>query len=244
MIVTTAVIKGGTGKSTTAAALAQAAALESQSVLCIDLDPQTNLSSMIGGDQRKAGADRLLRGTAAEELIQETGQGISIITGSPNLAVETTKPGSSRRLRQALQPIAGGYDLIVIDCPPSFGELVYLGIDAADLLLIPLLSDAHSLQGLYQIVDIADQIKANDNHDLRIAGSVICRYDGRSKLHQFYRDTIARIGSEIGAPLIGTIRSGVAVEEAQAYQRSLYDYAPKSKPAQDYRALYKQVFHA
>lgn len=239
-ILTAAVIKGGTGKTTTCAAIAQAAAASGKKVLIIDLDPQGNLSFSVGADQTQAGSYDLLHGTPAAELIQDTAQGIAAIPASPDLSTERTTPGSANRLQEAIQPIKNDFDLIVIDTPPTLGELQYNALRASTDLLIPLETDSSSLQGLYQITDIAHQMQRS-NPDLSITGVILTRYDGRPKLNKYLKDVIAEKGQELGAPLLQTIRAGVAIREAQALQVSLYEYAPGSKPAQDYKELYQKI---
>ena len=101
-IITAAVIKGGTGKSSTIAALAQAATAAGKKVLAIDLDPQANLSFFIGADQNRPGSYELLHGTDPAQLIQDTPQGIAAIAASPDLATLTTRAGSARHLQNAL----------------------------------------------------------------------------------------------------------------------------------------------
>lgn len=236
-----AAIKGGTGKTTTAAALAQAAVKEGRKVLAVDLDPQANLSYAIGADQNRRGAYHLLTGTPAGSLWQETAQGIAVISGSPDLSTIQTAPGSGRRLREALEPVKEEYDICIIDTPPTFGELIYNALYAADALLIPLEADTNSLQGLYQIADIAGQIKKG-NEGLRIAGTVITRYDGRTKFNRYLKDVIADKGAASGAPLLAVIRAGISVREAAAMQASLFEYAPNSKPAADYMELFRAIF--
>lgn len=244
-IITAAAIKGGTGKTTTAAALAQAAAADGKRVLAVDLDPQANFTFTLGADQNRAGSYQLLHGEAtAQEVIQTTAQGIDVISAAPDLATEQTKPGSARRLRSGLEPILAQYDFVFIDTPPTIGELTYNALQAATGLIIPLEADNASLQGLYQITDIAHQMQERANPALRIIGSVITRYDKRSKINRYLHDAIAERGAEIGAPLIAAIRAGVAVKEAQALQLSLFDYASRSNPAQDYLTLYRTIAQA
>lgn len=239
-ILTVAVIKGGTGKTTTAAALAQAAAAANKKVLAIDLDPQANLTFTIGADQNRPGSYQLLHGTDPAQLIQQTAQGIDTIAASPDLATERTTPASAKRLQAAIIPLKDIYDLIIIDTPPTMGELTFNALQAATGLLIPLETDNNSLQGLYQIVDIAHQMQRR-NPDLSIIGTVLSRYDARPKINRYLRDVIAERGQEIGAPLLIGIRPGVAIREAQAMQQSLYQYAPASRPAQDYKTLYEMI---
>ncbi len=241
MIVTAAVIKGGTGKTTTAAALAQAAAAAGKKVLAIDLDPQANLSFFIGADPTAPGSYQLLHGADPAQLIQRTQQGIDAIAAAPDLATEKTTPGSAKRLQQALEPVRNSYDLILIDTPPTIGELTYNALQASTGLIIPLETDNSSLQGLYQITDIARHIRQS-NPALRITGVVLTRYDARPKLNRFLRDAIAERAQEMGVPFLMGIRPGIAIREAQAMQQSLYDYAPRSKPAEDYRQLLKMIW--
>lgn len=239
-IVAVAVIKGGTGKTTTAAALAQAATAAGKKVLAIDLDPQANLSFFIGADQNRPGSYDLLNGGDPAELIQQTPQGMDAITGSPDLATERTTPGSANRLREALEPIKRNYDLIILDTPPQMGELTFNALQAATALLIPLETDSSSLQGLYQITDIAHQMQRS-NPALTVAGVILTRYDSRPRLNRYLRDTIAAQAQEAGAPFLMGIRPGIAIREAQALQRSLYEYAPNSNPAQDYKTLFEII---
>lgn len=239
-IITAAVIKGGTGKTTTCAALAQAAADADKKVLAIDLDPQANLTSAIGADQNRPGSYALLNGTPAAQLIQHTPQGIHAIAASPDLAAVKTTPASAKRLQKALEPLQGDFDLIIIDTPPTMGELTYNAIQAATGLIIPLETDSNSLQGLYHITDIAHQMQGS-NPALSIIGIILTRYDNRPKINRYIKSVVQEKGKEIGAPYLMEIRSGVAVREAAAMQESLYSYAPHSKPAADYKKLYKII---
>jgi chromosome partitioning protein len=239
-IISVAVIKGGTGKTTTAAALAQAAVAAGKKVLAIDLDPQANLSYTIGADLNSPGSYQLLHGTEAAQLIQDTPQGMRAITASPDLATERTTPGSARRLLDAINPIKDEYDFIFIDTPPTMGELTFNALQASTGLLIPLQADNYSLQGLYQITDIAHQMQRR-NPALSIIGVILTRYDSRPKINRYFRDAIQAAGEETGAPLIAEIRPGIAICEAQMLCRSVFDYAPRSKPAQDYNDLFKLI---
>ncbi len=243
-IITTAIIKGGAGKSTTAAALAQAAAINKKRVLCIDLDPQANLSAFIGADPNQAGSYQLITGSEPAQLIQETEQGIKAITGSPDLATITTSPGSAARLQRAIDPIIRKFDFIFIDTPPQMGELTYNALQACTGLIIPLETDESSLQGLYQITDIAEHIKQNSNPGLSIIGTVITRYNAQTKFDRYIRDIIAEKGQEVGAPLLQEIRKGIAIKEAHGFRQSLFEYAPRSKPAADYMELYNKITKA
>lgn len=239
-IITTAIIKGGSGKSTTTAALAQAATSAGKRVLCIDLDPQANCTFFIGADQNRPGSYQLLHGADPAQIIQQTKQGIEAIAASPDLATERTTPGSAKRLQEAIEPIKERFDYIFIDTPPHIGELTFNALQASTGLIIPLETDNSSLQGLYQITDIAHQMQ-NSNPDLSIIGVILTRYDSRPKINRYLQEIIAEKGQEIGAPFLMGIRPGIAIREAQGWQESIFEYAPRSNPAQDYKTLFEMI---
>lgn len=234
-----AIQKGGTGKTTTAAALAQAAAYTGKRVLVIDLDPQGNLSFALGADPNAELTSYELIAHGAAAPIQTTEQGLDIIPASAELALITLEKGSARRLQKAIEPLKKNYDLIVIDTPPTAGALQYSALQAATGLIIPLQADIYNLQSFYQIMDTAHQIQQS-NPELVVKGFVLTQYDSRSTLARQMKQTITDNAAALGVPCLGTIRAGVAIKEAAALQKSLFDYAGKSKPAADYMALYNE----
>ncbi|MBQ9257439.1 MAG: ParA family protein [Acidaminococcaceae bacterium] len=232
--------RGGTGKTTTAAALAAAAAYRGQKCLAIDLDPQGNLSFIMRADTGRGSSYDLIEGGQADGLIQTTGGGVDIIPSNWALSTITTNRGSARRLQKALEPIRDSYDIIILDTPPTAGELQYNALQAADGLIIPLQADTLGLQGLYQIADTAEQIKKS-NPALTICGFVLTRHNARSTLAKTMQESITTVAQELGIPFLTAIREGVAIREAQALQLPLYEYAPNSKPAIDYLELYDKI---
>jgi chromosome partitioning protein len=140
----------------------------------------------------------------------------------------------------ALEPIKRSYDLIIVDTPPNAGELQYNAMQAADGLIIPLQSDIVSLQGLYLLHDTAQQIRAS-NPALTISGIVLTRYNARSTIARQMEQKIIDTAAELGIPYLGAVREAVAIREAQTLQRSLYQYAPTSKPALDYKTILQKI---
>jgi len=239
MIVSIANQKGGSAKSTTAAALAQAAAHSGKKTLAIDLDPQGNLSFFLAANTARAGSFELMEGQPAAEVIQHTEDGIDVIAASWNLQTISSYKGSARRLRTALEP-AAEYDLIFIDTPPTAGELQYNALMASDQLIIPLQADIGGLQGLYQMADTAKKIQQG-NPALTLTGFILTRHGGRSTLARQMTETIKERAAEMQIPFLIAIREAVAIREAQTLQRSLYKYAPNSKPAADYMQLLEEL---
>lgn len=240
MIYTIATQKGGTGKTTTAAAIAQAAAYKGKTALAIDLDPQGNLTYCLAADDRQPGSYDLLHDAAAADVTQTTPQDIDVIAASPDLQTETSGRGTARRLQRALEPIKDSYDIIIIDTPATAGELQYNALQAADRLIIPLEADAYNLQSLRQIIDAAQQIK-DSNPRLIIAGVLLTQYDPRPVINRQLREMLEENAAAQDITFLGTVRKGVAVKEAAALQQSLFKYAPKCKPAADYLEIYETI---
>lgn len=240
MILAISIQKGGTGKTTTAAALAQAAASRKRSVLCIDLDPQANLTITTGARPISAGSYGLLYGEDPSAVIQRTKQGLDVIPASRDLMAVKMETGAARRLEKALSPLRGKYDYIIVDTPPTAGVLQLNALQAADQMLIPLQADLYSLQSLYQVADTARQLQTT-NPNLNITGYILTQHNNRTTIARQIAEKIHERAREMDIPFLGAVRSSVAVKEAAALQRSLYEYAPKSNPAQDYLEIFDKL---
>ena len=240
MILTIVNQKGGTAKSTTAAALAQGAVFTGKNPLVIDLDPQANCSFFLGADTSGPGSYQLLNGTATADVIQSVQDGISVIAASRDLAAVTSGRGSARRLQTALEPVRTAFDLIIIDTPPTIGELQYNALQASDGLLIPLQADIVSLHGFYQVMETVEQIKSG-NPRLTVRGIILTRHNGRTVIARQMAQSIMDRATEMQVPFLGVVRESVTVREAQTLQRSLYEYAPRSAPARDYTYILKKI---
>lgn len=240
MIYSILIQKGGTGKTTTAAALAQAAAFKGRKALSVDMDPQGNLSYTLAADPNRPGVFEILHDMPAAEAIQTTPQGVDVLTARPQLQTEKTAQGSARRLQAALQPIAGRYDYIFIDTPATAGELQYNALQAAQGIILPIQADAYNLQSLYQTLRTAAQIRAS-NPELKTAGVIFTMYDGRPNINRKMREVITEKCTDAGAPVLGAVRKTCAISEAAALQMSLFEYAPRSTAADDYLAILENL---
>lgn len=232
--------KGGTGKTTTAASLLQAATLHGLATIGIDLDPQGDLTYCLAGDLHAPGSYELLQGAPSSEVIQHTRQKVDIIAGTPELQTLASMRGSARRLQESIEPLKSIYDLIIIDTPPTAGELQYNALQAAERLLIPLVTDAYSLNALQQVADTADLVRQS-NPGLKIAGVIVTQYDARAIINRQMLDTVKAAAEARNIPFLGTVRKAVAAAEAAALRRSIYEYAPKSNPAVDYMEIYSKL---
>ena len=240
MIITITNQKGGVGKTTTAAALAQAGVYKGKKVLAIDLDPQQNLTFALDAAGPGPGSKELLDGMPLKEIIRRSPQGMFVCPSSWDLSTETTGPGTARRLQNALELARWSFDLVVIDTPPSAGELAYNGIQAAEAIIIPLLADSYSAQALRQIMDTV-RVFRTTNRKLKTVYGCITQFDGRSTIARQLAEMIREAEATEGVVDLGTVRAAVAVKEACALQQSLFTYAKRSKPAEDYLRIFDQL---
>lgn len=233
--------KGGVGKTVTASALAQAAILDDKSVLCVDCDPQGNMTQALHGDSNCAGLyELLLEPQVIDKVIQTTPQGMDLICGAWSLSTVATDAGAARKLSEALRPVTKDYDIIVIDSPPNAGIMQYMALTAATGLIIPVEADIYALSALHRMVDTANLIKET-NPALSVLGAVITNYDGRSTHSKQMAQVIINECPKVKIECLGGIRAGIAIKETTTMRENLFVYAPKSKPAADYMNLYKHL---
>ena len=241
-IITVASQKGGSGKTTTVLALAQYAVKNGLKVLCIDLDAQRNLTQALDSQSLANSVYMLIEEESPlEKCIEHTGQGIDLIRGSFEISSIMTSNGSGRRLSKALDGVLDSYDLVLIDTPPSVGEIQFNALRASTDLVIVIGPSLFDLQGMYLLIDIAKAIQKKGNPDLKITGYILTNFDGRSKLARKLEEDIDKQASSEGVSKLGTVRQAVAVRESQSFGKSLFDYAPKSKVASDYKAVFENL---
>jgi len=198
--------KGGVGKTTTVVNLSSYLALAGDRVLVIDLDPQGNATSGLGGDRSGAASvyEAIVDEQALESLIQPTAvPGLDLVPSSIALAGAEVELAPleqrERRLGRLLAPIADRYDHLVIDCPPSLGLLTVNALTAADGTLIPIQCEYYALEGLTQLIATINLVRDHLNPELAVDGAVLTMFDGRTNLS-------AQVAAEVaGRPLYVTI---------------------------------------
>lgn len=237
--------KGGVGKSTTALALGAGLILKGHKVLYVDLDAQGNLSYTLGAtDNGLTVLDALTRGATAEQTIQHTAQG-DVIPSSPDLAGADTvinTVGKEYRLREAIEPLKGSYDYIIIDTPPALGILTINALTACTGAIITAQADIFSLKGIGQLHSTIQTVKQYCNPSLTVKGILLTRYSPRAILSREIAEVIDQTAQGLQTKLFKTtIRETIAVKEAQASQRDIYSYAPKSNATADYRAFVDEL---
>jgi chromosome partitioning protein len=230
--------KGGVAKTTTVHSLGAALAERGRRVLLVDLDPQACLTYSLGVDPRGSLHDVIVHGMAVRDVVAKVGD-LHLVPSSIDLAGAEiyllSKTGREYALAQALDPISSGYDVVLVDCPPSLGILTINGLTAADEVLIPLQCETLSGRGVGQLLETVADVRKYTNSRLKVAGVVATMYDARTRLgHQ----VLAAVHDDFGLDVLPPpVPKSVRVAEAPALSCSVLEHAPRSPAADAYRAL-------
>ena len=235
--------KGGTGKTTTAQTLADGIRRAGFSVLLVDLDSQHNLTAAMGADPSGLNSTDLFDiTTRPARLIQHTSNG-DIIAGSDDLAAGDAVLTDNSQLKKALRPFIKDYDYIIIDTPASYGRLTMNALTAATQVIITTEPATFSADGLAILAKIIKQIRRN-NKNLSIRGVIVTRCDSRSNEVKATIDEIRAAALEMKTQVIEPpIRATSKVFEAQRHKQNLFDYAPRSTAALDYKEVVKVILN-
>jgi chromosome partitioning protein len=236
--------KGGVAKTTTTLNLAAAFAEEGHRVLCVDMDPQGNLTMSQGIDPdtlEQSMFDVLVHDLSIREVIRR--REVDIACASIDLAgaeiAMSTKIGRERSLLKALNLVAEDYDFICIDTPPSLGLLTVNALTAADKVIVPVQCEYLSMRGLLQLQNTLTMIRENLNPDVDIMGILPTMVDTRT-LHA--KEAIEILEENFGDRVfVARIRKTVRFAEAPVQGMSVLKYEPNGTAADAYRQLAKEV---
>jgi chromosome partitioning protein len=247
--------KGGVGKTTTAAALAQGLSDHGKSVLLVDWDPQASLTITMGqnpDDLPRSGYDALAstvrsdgRVTVRDVIVPTNVPGIDLVPASIELSgAELDLVGAFTRelmLREMLEPVREDYDYIVIDCLPSLGLLTINALAAADSVVIPLQAEFLAMKGVGLLLNTVARVRERLNPDLEVSGILLTMTSPRT-LHSREVSQVTRQAFGGRVRVFETvIPTSVRFKEAPAAGESILTYAPKSDGATAYRLLVEEV---
>jgi chromosome partitioning protein len=240
--------KGGVGKSTTAVSLGAALAELGFRILVVDLDPQGNASTGMGIRHEARGVtvyDVVLSEAPVESAIVPTSvKHLDAVPSTIDLAgaeIELVSQFSREtRLKKALVPVGEGrYDFIFLDCPPSLGLLTINALTAAEELIVPIQCEYYALEGLGQLLRNVNLVQQNINPELRLTGIVMTMFDPRTKLSEQVVEEVRRFFGEVVYDVV--IPRTVRLSEAPGFGQPITVYDPRSKGAESYRQLAREV---
>jgi chromosome partitioning protein len=238
--------KGGVAKTTTVAALGAMQAADGRRVLLVDLDPQASLTKSLDVDPGAYRLADVLGGAQPgkaqlAQTIQSLSNNLAIVPSDIDLSGSelglTQRWGREDVLKAALAKV-DGYDLTIIDCPPSLGLLTLNALVAADGVIVPTLPAAIDLRGVKLFLDTIDRVKEEGlNPGLDLLGILVVQFNSRFIAHNRALEVLNAAKLNI----LAMIPRGVKVQEAGAAKKALPDYDPKGKPSEAYKELNRKV---
>lgn len=238
--------KGGVGKTTTAVNLSSCLAAAEHKTCLVDMDPQANSTSGVGLERNEELSiyDVLIGNKSIHEVIRPTELGyLNVVPSSISLVgaeIElVSMMARETRLKTALSQIVNDYEYIIIDCPPSLGILTINTLTASDSIIIPIQCEYYALEGLSQLMNTVNLVKANLNPKLEIEGVLLTMYDGRLNLSRQVSDEVRKYFDKKVYQTV--ISRNVRLSEAPSFGKPIILYDILSTGAENYMSLTKEV---
>lgn len=241
--------KGGVGKTTTAVNLAASLGAIGYKTLLIDIDPQGNSTSGVGINKREvknSSYDIIIGNASTDETIIKTEfKNLFLIASNIDLAAAEIEivdlEHRESRLKNAILPVRGDYDFILIDCPPSLGLITTNALCLSDSIIVPIQCEYYALEGLSQLMNTVRRIKRQYNDRLEIEGVLLTMYDGRLNLTQ---QVVREVKKYFPKKVFRTaIPRGVRLSEAPSFGKPIIYFDAVSKGSDAYISLAKEIIN-
>ena len=237
-------IKGGVGKTTTAAVLAAGLAEKDYRVLLIDSDPQTNLSICFMQEQTDESPSLYHiynEKKGIDEIKIAVKDNLDLVVGDFELCnadLQFTKAGRLKMLKKAIRNINTKYDFIIVDTPPNLGILTLNAFISSDYVVVPMAVDSFSLKGVRLLKQTLDDVADETEKVLPVAGILLTRYNSRTNVSKLLEKSLNSAAALLDTELFKSrIRQAVVLQESQVAKEDLFSYAPNAKVSEDYKGF-------
>lgn len=234
--------KGGTGKTTTSVNLAAGLAQEGHRVLLIDVDSQGHSAISLGVKTERSLYHVIVKGHDPRTCIVNARKNLDLLAGTEQLAVAELFLARLQRDRHNIMRTrmskVRNYDFVILDCAPSLSSLNMNALLYSDQLLVPVQCDWLSMIGVRQLMKTVKNVNEHLNHPITLLGVLPTFYDQRNRISN---ESVRSLQAHFGEKVMKPIRVNTRLKEAPSYQKSIFDYAPRSRGAEDYRRLVKNV---
>ena len=243
-IISVSNVKGGVGKTSTAAILSAGLTQRGNNVLMIDSDPQTNLT-MCFLPEPPDGTPSIYHvyadGKSLDEVRTSIKENLDLIIGDFELCnadMQFLKAGRLKMLRKAIKGIKSDYDFIVIDTPPNLGILSLNAFLVSDYIIVPMAADSFSLKGVRLLKQTLDEVTEETEKAVSVTGLLLTKYTNRTNVSKLLEKSINSAAELLDTKVFSSrIRQATVLQESQVAKVDLLEYAPKAPVTLDYQAF-------
>lgn len=241
-------VKGGVGKTTTAAVLAAGLTTKGYNVLMIDSDPQTNLTMCFipePPDDTPSLYHVYADGKTLDEVKTTIKMNLDLVVGDFELCnadMQFLKAGRLKMLRKAFKELKGNYDFVVIDTPPNLGILSLNAFLVSDYVVVPMAADSFSLKGVRLLKQTLDEVEEETEKDISVVGLLLTKYTDRTNVSKLLEKSVNSAAELLKTKVFESrIRQATVLQESQIAKIDLLEYAPKAPVTADYQAFIDEL---